>query len=406
MSLVNDMLRDLEKRKASPATGSPEAGASRESMIEPKQSSFKTKDIFLLALVFLVAILAAYIWLSREELRLPQEVSLEALPEAPQVQSVSTQKLQEPQPEELAQTILSNQAVENTRNRQVIEAELKRVEQKVSPVAKARVATAAPMKAVEAKSLAKPVPQKEETRLLTKNSKDLAASQNKVSRKHVSTEITTPKPEQRIKPEQTIKPTSQVLGVVLSPSALDLKTASDAISLFQVGKPAAAYSLMQTFVAENKVVDKTLGVLANRLLQDQRFSELSALLERAGKPLSPGLRQVKARWLLMQGEPELAVALLEPSLPDIETLPEYYALMASLYQRNGQAGKAFEHYSQLIQSNDTVADWWAGLGVAADQLGQGRQAMFAYQQAMSLPGLNRALEQYIGQRLSALSEVE
>ena len=108
----------------------------------------------------------------------------------------------------------------------------------------------------------------------------------------------------------------------------------------------------------------------------------------------------------MQGEPELAVALLEQSLPDIDKMPEYFALMASLYQRNGQSGKAFEQYSQLIQSNDTVADWWAGLGIAADQLKQGRQAVFAYQQAMTLPGLNRALESYIGQRLTALSSVK
>lgn len=405
MSLVNDMLRDLEKRKAPEQTGSLDTGVSRESMIEPKQSSFKQKDLILVVLVILVASLFAYILMSTEESTVvsgdrDNNSELAVQSEAGLSQQAPTMPVEEQTVNEkqIAGPKLLEPALA-TKQTQVLQESALKEKKRVEPVASAIVEKKARTSVVEESKATKSVVAKESREV--KKASDNIVTQPKVDKSTVSKGADA-EPNLQTKAKTKAKP----LGVVLSPSALDLKMASDAISLFEIGKPAEAYALMQAFVAENKTVDKTLSVLANRLLQDQRFNELSGLLDRAGKPLSPDLRQVKARWMLMQGEPELAVALLEQSLPDIDKMPEYFALMASLYQRNGQSGKAFEQYSQLIQSNDTVADWWAGLGIAADQLKQGRQAVFAYQQAMTLPGLNRALESYIGQRLTALSSVK
>ena len=162
---------------------------------------------------------------------------------------------------------------------------------------------------------------------------------------------------------------------------------------------------MKDFIGSHRLSEKTKGVLANRLFADQRLLELQNLLQEEAQSLSSALRQVQARLLMHQGNVAQAISTLEYSSPSMEESPEYYALLASFYQRSGQSEKAFDQYSQLIQSNETIADWWAGLGVSADQLKQSRQAKFAYQQALELPGLNMALDSYIRQRLSALSSV-
>ena len=409
MSLVNDMLRDLEKRKATESANSEGAGATRESMIEPRQSGFKKKDILLLGLFVLVLVLLAYILFSQD-----QEPMLPEVPELPA-------KIQLPVNEVLVSTQDDDKHKASSKTA-MSKSEIKPVEQtsegsEVAPkptqensknVVQAGSKELADSKVANqtrtAESVVVPKASKSVTaeNVVAPEKKQVRATDVRVS-KPVNTSATL-KEDSTPKKAPKAQPKEEVLKVVLSPAALDLKAASEAISLFELGKSEEAYSLLWSFVGKHKTNERTMGVLANRLLNDQRLTELSDLLANATAPLSPDLRQVKARWLLIQGKHDAAINLLELDQPDIGNKPEYYALLASLYQRNGQAGKAFEQYSQLIQSNDTVADWWAGLGIAADQLSQARQAVYAYQQALSLPGLNRALEQYVRQRSAALSK--
>lgn len=437
MSLVNDMLRDLEKRKAAESDSDTTSGVTRESMIEPRQSGLKKKDLVSGLLLIIVVLLLAYIFLSEKT---PETIIASDKPVESAISSSEsvTDKLENKSSTndqgsfhqhtdtQIKKAPIETEAKVNKAQRPV-EQKAKDKSVLVSQVEKKAAASPKPVqvknvppKAASHKAVVSKKTNKESTALNARQtntqSREKAKPAKVVGKPPVnsSEKSLSEKPKKVDVPAQSegalddvsqATPEVKPLKVALSPSALDLKTASDAISLFELGKADEAYALLRSFIAENDIKVKSSEVLANRLLQDQRYSELSDLMEKSGRPMPQGLRQVKARWLLIQGKPDLALALMEDGQADINSVPEYYALLASLYQRNGQSGKAFEQYSQLIQTNDTIADWWAGLGIAADQLGQGRQAAFAYQQALSLPGLNRGLNQYIRQRSAALSGI-
>lgn len=400
MSLVNDMLKDLEKRNAPERAAYALDGSESQRMIEPqKKIPFKLYSV--LIFVIMVLGLCAY-WLLMD--KVASQPSLE--------KGLLAQTEERPEHTESVTSteIASSKALQVKRAEIAAEppvalSSIKAKKTDVKPVRKAKASTnnaepeAISNLANTSKTLAK------ETRVKQATVKQQSAAKVKQSSVAKKQDQVLPG-ETRMQESGKEALSSKALVLSLSPSAQDIKAASEAISLFEVGKPEKAFALMKDFVANHKVKEKTEGLLASQLLADQRVEELALLFEAADKPLNAVLRQVKARWLMAQGEQALALSVLESALPDMEEIPEYFALLASLYQRSGQALKAFEQYSELIQSNETVADWWAGLGVSAEQLKQPRQAKFAYQQAVSLPGLNRALDRYIRQRLLALSSVK
>ena len=142
--------------------------------------------------------------------------------------------------------------------------------------------------------------------------------------------------------------------------------------------------------------------MATYLLNENRMAEVGDVLLNAPISASPELRQIKARWYAAQGQHKLAIYTLSSDLPNVEEYPDYYVLLAAYYQRYGSALDASKAYSLLVDYNENVADWWAGLGLAADRSGQPEQAIFAYQQALELSGLSPELLNFVTPRLKQL----
>ncbi len=198
------------------------------------------------------------------------------------------------------------------------------------------------------------------------------------------------------------KPKNTRLTMSLSAEAEDEQTTVKAQQLFGMGRSTEAYELLKNFIASARVKVQSESLLAQAYLAEGRTEDFLALIEQADKPLSYQLQQSKARWQMTQGQNEEAVVTLLSNKPALEQSPDHFTLLASAYQKTGQYGKAFELYSELIQFNDQIADWWAGLGLSADQMEQYRQASVAYQQALSMKGLNPTLRTYLSQRVEAL----
>ena len=117
---------------------------------------------------------------------------------------------------------------------------------------------------------------------------------------------------------------------------------------------------------------------------------------------SPKLRQIKARWYAQQGEHKLALYTLNSDLPNVAIYPDYYVLLAAYYQRYGSAQDAKNTYSVLVQHDETIADWWAGLGLASDRNNEKEKASYAYRQALELKGLSPELLNFVQTRLAQL----
>ena len=103
-----------------------------------------------------------------------------------------------------------------------------------------------------------------------------------------------------------------------------------------------------------------------------------------------------------EGKVNRALDLLQRVAPPLEQDPEYHALMAALYQRQGQSMLSAKIYEQLLALHPNTAVWWIGLGIALESDGKNNAAKEAYLHASQGAGLNTALNAFIQTRMDNL----
>ncbi len=144
--------------------------------------------------------------------------------------------------------------------------------------------------------------------------------------------------------------------------------------------------------------------LAIALLNQQRFDEVAQVLQ-------DGLNQnaayipfveLQARLLLSLGQTKDALAALKKHSPSIDGYPNYYALMAAIYQRLGDGDKAAGLYGQLLEVDNANGAWWFGLGVAFESINNPNAAIDAYKHATLAGKLNPNLQSYALERIRQL----
>lgn len=129
----------------------------------------------------------------------------------------------------------------------------------------------------------------------------------------------------------------------------------------------------------------------------------AALAEGAPTGESSPLRMEDARRLVERGAfAEARSLLLQSPQPALYEEPEYYALLAATQQRLGRYDEAVAGYRQLLLVFPENGTWWMGLGIALESNGQRTEAGDGYRRALATPGLRPELAQYVRQRLAAL----
>ena len=167
---------------------------------------------------------------------------------------------------------------------------------------------------------------------------------------------------------------------------------------------AAEVSFNQALLINPKSQDARLQ-LAGLLQQQQKIAKAEETLQQ-GLVLTPGhpvLRKIYARLLLNNQRQNEAIDLLKTEpVPSVAQDLEYHALLAALLQESGQFKAASSIYSQLLQVRPQEALWWMGMAISLEQSGRFDPARDAYQKAISLSGLSPDLQNYIHGRLQAL----
>lgn len=167
--------------------------------------------------------------------------------------------------------------------------------------------------------------------------------------------------------------------------------------------------------AAEKSFSETLRISPNRL---QARLDLVGVLERLGDeqaairvilaglqftPAQPELRKRYARHLLLQQRYDDALEQLAAMpVPALNTDSEYHALRAAIYQERGNYFQAAQLYAQLLQQHPQEALWWMGLAISLEQQGQFDGARDAYRTALDVSGLRPDLEHFVRDRLQML----
>lgn len=191
-----------------------------------------------------------------------------------------------------------------------------------------------------------------------------------------------------------------------TPAEEDQALSTQLQTLLDRGDDDGAIALFRQSAVGGQDWTNSRVTLISGLLGGQRYQAVLNLLPASATTDSPKLRMLRARALMATSGPRAALTLLKRDVPTLADWPDYYAMLATLYQQLGQSGNAATVWGKLLQLDNGRADWWAGLGIALDSEKRVVDAREAYRQALMLSDLNPPLRQYVAQRLSALSAQE
>lgn len=146
--------------------------------------------------------------------------------------------------------------------------------------------------------------------------------------------------------------------------------------------------------------------LVHCLLIQGRNDEAALLLQE-------GLRLAPAHLPFLKGSARLLAAggkwsdagemLRRAEAPPLGADPEFHALAAAVYQGLGDFSAAAHLYRQLLALWPENGTWWIGLGIALEGEGRGTDAGEAYRRGLTAVGTNPDLARYAMERLAAIT---
>ncbi len=111
----------------------------------------------------------------------------------------------------------------------------------------------------------------------------------------------------------------------------------------------------------------------------------------------------QARLLLQRGEVEQALTLLETGLEEAQEDERYRALLAGLYHQVGRYTESASSYRRLMERFGPTPGYWLGLALALDARDDHLSALEAYRRANQPGGHQPEVARYIDQRIAALT---
>lgn len=183
--------------------------------------------------------------------------------------------------------------------------------------------------------------------------------------------------------------------------ARDFHTAASAVS---AGNHVEAERLLEDVLARDNSQHQARLLLAGLYIQQQRQSRAESVLASGllHYPQHAPYARLYAQVLAAQARDSEAINALQSALPAAGDDADYHALLAGLYQRSGKPEAAAGSYRAALQLAPAHGEWWMGLGISSEQAGDVDTASAAYQEALRHP-LTAALQQYVQQRLAQLA---
>lgn len=120
------------------------------------------------------------------------------------------------------------------------------------------------------------------------------------------------------------------------------------------------------------------------------------------RPFDAELRMLLARGQLQSGDKQTALATLVQNAPSLASDPGYHALLAALQQQVGDWTGSAAVYRQLVAFQPQQAAWQLGLAIALEQIDQPARAARHYRLAAQGQGLDDNSRRFAAERAGVL----
>lgn len=175
--------------------------------------------------------------------------------------------------------------------------------------------------------------------------------------------------------------------------------------LLQQNKIYSAESKLLLALEHNTKHIKAREMLIGLYLKTGRKVEAEDILVKGilHLPKYSNFPKLYARLLLDMNQISKAVKLLLRHKPDISSDPNYYALLAASYQRKKDHNAAANTYVKLLKLKPKEGIWWVGMAISLEALNKNKEALNAYEKARQTGTLNTRISTYSSQRLKQLN---
>lgn len=140
------------------------------------------------------------------------------------------------------------------------------------------------------------------------------------------------------------------------------------------------------------------------LLNLKRNEEAERVLQEGLKlnPHDTSFAMLLARLQVERGAELLALDTLQKNLPDAKDQADYQAFMAVLMQRQNRHQEAIAFFQAALQLVPNNGVWLMGMGISMQAMGRNEDARDAYTRALASNSLNAQLQAFVKKKLKEL----
>jgi MSHA biogenesis protein MshN len=420
MSLINQVLKDLDERNADPHTELLPDGWQSEALarnLRPVKERGMS-ELFWWTMALLMSVAVGWVgWVAWQLWPHPVATDL-AYEEAAKAQASKTADAAAPSASS------SNPAPANPKS--PIDAKLMGDVASAAPApATPRAPSAAPpapAAAIVAPPLAKPAAASKPASVVAAKpetsapARAVAPGEVKLDMLRLATELTTPiakHPTRAKGGSRTSRRNAQQTAQV-DPGQIDRRPKNAAreradaqfrrgVQLVNDGRVAEGMDALRQALQLDPSYEAVRQTLVALLVESKRLDDASAVLN-DGLALDPGntgFAMLLARVMVERNDVAGALALLQkhaPANPDAG----YHGFAAALHQRLGQHKEAVEQYQAALQLVPSAGIWWLGMGISQQALDRPKEALESYRRARDTGTLGPDLVAFADQRVKLL----
>jgi MSHA biogenesis protein MshN len=177
------------------------------------------------------------------------------------------------------------------------------------------------------------------------------------------------------------------------------------VAQLQEGRANAAESEFRDALKQDPAHAGARQALLGLLLDSGRNNEAEQVLRKALdiNPRQPRHAMVLARLEVERGEVTGAINTMVGALPYVQSDPDFHAFLAALLQREGRHREAIDYYRTALRGVPGNAVWMMGLGISLRAANQSAEARDAFQLAIESKQLSPELQEFVSRQLRELS---
>ncbi|HZP94366.1 MAG TPA: tetratricopeptide repeat protein [Burkholderiales bacterium] len=379
MSLINQLLQDLEKRRAS---GPEMKSLSPQVRALPQQGRRRTLPLVLLAAAILAAVAATFSWQRTREISPPPSAPIAAGKPAPKPQPPSA-------PQRIAPAVETALALPVFRLARELESSPS------EPTADRRAKAAV-------RPAAKPAARKPSTQTAPES-----VAQFSTGPTGGKTQAVAPTPAQADKAPvaETKPPAVEKQARALAPYEKGEIAFRAGVAKLQQGRVKDAEESFRAALHEDPTHAAARQALIGLLVDAGHYLDAEQVLREALQvnPRQPRHAMLLARLELERGDAAAAVETLQNARQYAAADPEYSAFFAAALQRTGRHQEAVQAYRDALARSPGNAIWLIGLGISLRAISDASGARDAFRQAAESKSLSPELQAFADSQLRELA---